>query len=205
MRNGWTLVRIHGLLPCLAVAVLHSALIAALGAAQVKVGWLGNSSSLSVPLATLLPALSIFGFAGMVVEPYVGERWALRPLATYRMVMILAAAGLAVAAPWVAALASGHAELGVLAARNVLGLLGLALVLHPVIGDASWLCPTILCAFEIVFGVDGDGFIASWAWTLHAMSAPAPWGIAATLAAGGFAATALSLTRERRVDEGDRA
>lgn len=201
MRSIWIFVRIHGLLPCLAVTAAHSTLIAALGAVPVRVGWFSGVSSVSVPLATLLPALSVFGCYRLLGEPQVGERWALRPITAYRWLLILLGAGFAGSAPWAAAALVGQADDGLVAARNVVGLLGLACVLRPLLGDAAWLCPAIFSAFAILFGVSGDGDAASWAWSLHDAAASLPRVVAIALGAAGLLATALSLSHARRQDE----
>ena len=190
------LARLHGAIPCAGVALVQAGATSLVGSYRVTAGWFTDLTAVAAPLASFLPAVCVLGFHSVTGPPYAGELNAARPLRSYRWLLLGALLGFAVLATLAATAAVGQPQLGVVAARNLVGSLGLALSLRRFLGDAAWLCPSLLALVELLFGASVDGRPAAWAWTLHPATSASALATAAVLTALGLLVWGPTLGRE---------
>lgn len=191
MSRGWVLfLRLHGAAACAAGSALHALAVAVIGQVTVSAGISSPSTTVDVPLYSLVPAVAVLAFVPIVGDPVTGEESAVRRVVTYRWAVLLALITLAIALLFGAVAPAGDWDTAVVVSRNLVGFLGLSVLLRPWLGDAAWLCPPMVAAAELVFGGTAYQVPAGWAWTLHAADSASA--LLASLALACFAALALA-------------
>lgn len=174
MRGLWIFARLHGLFICSVAIAANAAANLLLAATTLEVGWLTTRTGLLVPSAPLVAAIAVLGFHPVLGPPCLGETTATRPVRAMRWLLFISLLGIAVVTLVGSGAAYGQVSQGVVAARNLIGSLGLVLMLRPALGEAAWLIPTCFVLTAILFGGTPDGRPEQWAWTLHpATSIPA--------------------------------
>jgi hypothetical protein len=188
MNRGWLLfLRLHGTATCLAWSLIHALALVLLGHRTVSAGIVSPSTTIDVPLVSVLPAVAVLAFVPVVDRPLGAERTAVRELAWYRWGLLLALLAVATGMLLLVSAFAGDPGKGLTAARNLVGFLGLAVTLRPWLGDASWIIPAMFAATELVFGGTAYQTPQSWAWTLHDTDSPWAALVATLLAAIGAA------------------
>jgi hypothetical protein len=151
------LVRAHGGLTSAVALAAHTIAALTVGRATLTAGILTTWGAFSVPTTSVLPALATFAFVRVVGEPVLGEPTAARPLTAYRWLLLGVLLVLAHGSLVAFGALTGHLLASLAAARNLAGLLGLALALRPWLEDGAWL----------VFGGTSALTPAPWAFTMH--------------------------------------
>jgi hypothetical protein len=174
------------------VSIAHAAAVAVLGQVTVSAGISSPSTTIDVPLTSLLPAVAVLSFLSVVGEPEVAEQTAVRPVIRYRWGLLLGLVAGATALLLAAGAHAGDADVGLVVIRNLIGFLGLSLLLRPWLGDAAWLCPSVFAAAELVFGGTAYRAPAGWAWTLQSVGSASALVVAGVAAVAGAAALSLA-------------
>jgi hypothetical protein len=142
------------------------------------------------PLVALVPLVVVGGLVtGLATDDIASPRTvARRDQGVLHVALVVSVIGAAIVA---ALISAGDAAIGAVAARNLIGLTGMALLVRPLVGSAASV--GVVAAFLVaamLFGPGPAGSAGWWAWPIHAPASGISGVLAGSCLLGGLMVTA---------------